>query len=206
MNFNIIAERFKRIDKVTFIASIILLFVTYYIVARIVPLLVYFLDMLGIGNSDIYKYILIVRDYVVIPFILIYYLISIIFGYWDLKFMNILRFKENPKKYEKISSKILNNIDNIVIYTKNNVEAFSIDELENIWNKSSKEAYIKIDNNFLILKDLHIDRDENLNKNDIIIKREEYRYTGKRLLYNKNIISIVIFVTIGAKEEVYVEG
>lgn len=197
MHFDIVAERFKRIDRVTLIAALAILFITYYVVVRVVPFLIYFLDMLGIGNEDIYRYIVITRDYIVIPFILGYYLISIVFGYWDLKWMNILRHRENPSKYKEISSSIIDNLENVSIYTKDKVQILNISEIENLEAKDIKEAFIKIGDVFLVLKDIQILKDKELEKGKIIIYKREYEYIGKRLLYNKNIVSIAFDVSIG---------
>lgn len=205
MHFDIVAERFKRIDRVTLIAALAILFITYYVVVRVVPFLIYFLDMLGIGNEDIYRYIVITRDYIVIPFILGYYLISIIFGYWDLKWMNILRHRENPSKYKEISSSIIDNLENVSIYTKDKVQILNICEIENLETKDIKEAFIKIGDTFLVLKDMQIVEDKELEKGKIIIYKREYEYIGKRLLYNKNIISITFDVRIGRKRRSLME-
>lgn len=200
MHFDIVAERFKRIDRVTLIAALAILFITYYVVVRVVPFLIYFLDMLGIGNEDIYRYIVITRDYIVIPFILGYYLVSIIFGYWDLKWMNILRHRENPNKYKELSSSIIDNLEDMSIYTKDKVQILNISEIENLEAKDIKEAFIKIGDIFLVLKDIQILKDTELEKGKIIIYKREYEYIGKRLLYNKNIVITTFEVRIGNNE------
>lgn len=200
MHFDIVAERFKRIDRVTLIAALAILFITYYVVVRVVPFLIYFLDMLGIGNEDIYRYIVITRDYIVIPFILGYYLISIVFGYWDLKWMNILRHRESPNKYKELSSSIIDNLEDMSIYTKDKVQILNISEIENLEAKDIKESFIKIEDIFLVLKDIQILKDTELEKGKIIIYKREYEYIGKRLLYNKNIVITTFEVRIGNNE------
>lgn len=182
-----IAERFKRIDKVTVLASIAMLFITYYIVAKVVPFIIYFLDMLGVGNSDIYRWIIITRDYIVIPFILLYYIISIVFGYWDLKWLHIIRMKDKPNKYVKIAEETIEGLTEFEIYSKKGIKKIGINEIEKEWKEDSDSTYIKIKDYYTIFKDIHIDLSGELTDKNILVKVETYQYIGKRLLYNKNL-------------------
>lgn len=194
MNFDIVAERFKRVDKITIIMALLMLFGIHYIVQRVTPLLVYYIDMLGIGNNSIYRFSMIVKDYLVVPIILIYYTVEIVIGAWDLRYTLILRHKENISKYILLADDIVRSTDEIKIHRNKEIKTVSVKELEQEFSSNPKGAYLEIDGAFSVLKDLKVSESCKLEKDSILVRRETYQYTGKKLLYNKNIVSHVYYL------------
>lgn len=129
-----------------------------------------------------------------ISLMILFILIQISKGDWDMAYLKIIRHKLKEENYRKLKdSSIEISLYDITGINSNETKSFnSFTEIED-WSKKNPKGYLIIRDILVLAKDIHIK--SNLNESKAYLKTSVYDYNGKCLLYNKNIKAYENYIT-----------
>ena len=180
---DIIKTRIQRTGKLTLVLALVILSFAILVFGTLANILVYMLYMIKLFDYDTVILIGNIMRYSAAIVTLVYCIVCVINGQWDLNYKLILRHRLEDKYYSKECDEYTEKIDKISIYEGKKYKEIGIIDLIKSYDLEKKKClFCKINNHVMMIRDLDIN---NLEGDSLIIKR--YKYIGKQLLNNSNL-------------------
>ena len=180
---DIIKTRIQRTGKLTLVLALVILSFSVLVFGTLANMLVYMLYMIKLFDYDTVILIGNIMRYSAAIVTLVYCILCVINGQWDLNYKLIIRHRLEDKYYSKEYDEYTEKIDKISIYEGKKYKEIGIIDLIKSYDLEKKKClFCKINNHVMMIRDLDIN---NLEGDSLIIKR--YKYIGKQLLNNSNL-------------------
>lgn len=180
---DIIKTRIQRTGKLTLVLALVILSFSVLVFGALANILVYMLYMIKLFDYDTVILIGNIMRYSAAIVTLVYCILCVINGQWDLNYKLIIRHRLEDKYYSKEYDEYTEKIDKISIYEGKKYKEIGIIDLIKSYDLEKKKClFCKINNHIMMIRDLDIN---NLEGDSLIIKR--YKYIGKQLLNNSNL-------------------